>query len=75
MKEHAYLDVAILKCPKCGKLYADSSWYVIDMESDLECGVCGYTFNTKKNLVDRVLLKFTIEDDKVVDVTIDRRLT
>ena len=75
MVEYTYLDVSILKCPYCGKIYADSSWYVIDMESDIECGVCGNTFNTRKNLLDRVLIKFGIEEDKVSSVEINKRIT
>jgi uncharacterized C2H2 Zn-finger protein len=75
MAEYAYLDVSILRCPYCGKVYADSSWYVVDMESDIECGVCGKIFNTKKNLLDRVLVRFAIEGDKVVSVKIDKRVT
>jgi|Deesub1362B_J571_1020462.scaffolds.fasta_scaffold00005_365 transcription elongation factor Elf1 len=61
--EHAYLDASILKCPYCGKLYVDASWYTLDMESDLECGVCGGSFNSHRNLIKRVLLKFSIYDE------------
>jgi len=75
VSEEAYLDVSVIKCPYCGKIYVDSSWYVIDMESDIECGVCGNIFNTKKNLLDRILLEFRIARNKVIDVEIHRRIT
>ena len=75
MEDNVYLDVSVIRCPYCGKLYTDSSWYVIDMESDIQCNICGNTFNTRKNLIDRVLIKFRIKEDKIIDVTIDKRLT
>jgi len=63
MNEDAYLDVTLIRCPECGKLYVDASWYIIDMESDIECGICGTQFNTKENIVRRLLLKITVDRD------------
>ena len=57
----AYLDVAVRVCPHCGALYADASWYVIGLESDVECGTCGNDFNPKKSLNDRVLVQFDVD--------------
>ncbi len=74
MNEEAYLDVSIIRCPKCGKLYVDSSWYVIDMESDIQCGECGEVFNTRKNLLKRILLKFTFLKNEV-NVEIVKEIT
>ncbi len=65
MNEDAYLDVTLIRCPNCGKLYIDASWYILDMESDIECGICGKEFNTKENIVKRLLLKITLEDEGV----------
>jgi len=56
-----WLDVAVLRCPNCGHYYVDASWYVVEMESDIECGNCGTEFNTKKNASDRVMLEFQID--------------
>ncbi|MGB9740180.1 MAG: hypothetical protein ACP5IM_01510 [Candidatus Bathyarchaeia archaeon] len=56
----AYLDATVLRCPKCGHFYVDASWYVVEMESDIECGYCGEEFNSKKNATDRVMLEFQI---------------
>jgi len=59
----AWLDVAVLRCPKCGQYFVDASWYVVEMESDIECGNCGVEFNSKKHATDRVMLKFQIDED------------
>ena len=58
----ALFDVSITKCPRCGKLYADASWYVAEIGSDMGCGVCRKTFNSKRNIMDRVLLKFDLDE-------------
>jgi NMD protein affecting ribosome stability and mRNA decay len=55
------LDVALLRCPNCGRYYVDASWYVAEMESDIECGRCETEFNSKKNAKDRAVLVFQIE--------------
>jgi len=42
------------------------------MESDIECGECGYTFNTRKNAVDRILLEFELNSSgKVKNVRVN----
>lgn len=69
MEEDAYLDVTMIRCPECGKLYADASWYIIDMESDIECGVCGKEFNTKDNIVRRILLKITLKEEGGINIS------
>lgn len=69
--ENAYLDVAIIRCPSCRKLYVDASWYILDMESDIECGVCGESFNTHSNLVKRALLRFSVSRDGIHDVEVE----
>lgn len=74
MSETIWLDVSIIRCPYCGKLYVDSSWYVVEMESDLECSICGESFNSVLNLVDRVLVKFNIRESKVHSVKLDKHL-
>lgn len=33
------------------------------MSSDIECGDCGYTFNSKRNAVDRVLVEFELDSE------------
>ena len=73
----AWLDVAVLRCPNCGHYYVDASWYVVEMESDVECGECGTTFNSKKNATGRVMLEFQIDEDKKmrkVEITQDLKL-
>lgn len=59
----AWLDVALLRCPKCGHYYVDASWYVVEMESDIECGHCGIEFNSKKNATDRAMLEFKLDEN------------
>jgi hypothetical protein len=60
----AWLDVALLRCPKCGRYYVDASWYVVEMESDIECGHCGIEFNSKKNATDRAMLEIQLNENK-----------
>jgi len=61
-----WLDVTVLRCPNCGHYYADASWYVVEMESDIECGRCGTEFNSKKNATDRAILEFQIDKNGIV---------
>jgi uncharacterized protein (UPF0212 family) len=71
----AWLDVALLRCPKCGHYYVDASWYVVEMESDIECGHCGTEFNSKKNATDRALLEFKLDGNgKMQEVKISEHL-
>ena len=72
---NAWLDVATLRCPNCGHYYVDASWYVVEMESDIECGHCGAEFNSKKNATDRVMLEFQIDEDgKMQNVKIAKQI-
>ncbi|HKZ92975.1 MAG TPA: hypothetical protein VJ249_00140 [Candidatus Bathyarchaeia archaeon] len=63
----AWLDVAMVKCPSCGRYYADASWYVVEIGSDIECGTCHETFNTKKHAVDRFILELTLNEREKAD--------
>lgn len=74
MNEDIWIDLSIIKCPYCGKMYSDVSWYVLDMESDIQCTKCGHIFNTKKNLIDRVLIKLVIKNNRMDDVILDKHL-
>jgi len=60
MSETGWLDVSVFRCPRCGRCYVDASWYVVELESDIECGSCHEVFNTKKQVTDRVMLEFKI---------------
>ncbi len=62
MSEKAWLDVSLFRCPECGRFYADASWYAVELEADIECGDCHRVFNTKRQLVDRVMLGFKIDE-------------
>lgn len=62
MSEKVWLDVSVFQCPQCGRYYVDASWYVVELESDIECGSCHEVFNTKKQVTDRVMLKFKIDE-------------
>ena len=74
MIDEAWLDVTLIRCPHCRKLFVDASWYIIDMEADIECSKCGRVFNTYENRLDRVLLRFIIKGGKVSEVKIVERL-
>ena len=68
-KQKAFLDVSISVCPHCGTVYADASWYVTKMASDVECGACGKIWNPKASKVERILLEFFLDEDgKVLEV-------
>jgi uncharacterized Zn-finger protein len=58
-----WLDVALVCCPRCGHYFVDASWYVVEMESDIECGYCGIEFNSVKNATDRAMLEFELDED------------
>lgn len=71
----AWLDVTVLLCPNCGRFYVDASWYVVEMEADIECGECGKEFNSKRNAVDRALLEFSLDENgEIQDVKIAKHL-
>ncbi|HID90645.1 TPA: hypothetical protein EYP44_01640 [Candidatus Bathyarchaeota archaeon] len=72
--DEAWFDISIIRCPHCGRLYAESSWYTIEIGSDIDCGFCGETFNAKKAVIDRVLLRIDIEEGKVGKVAVAERL-
>jgi NMD protein affecting ribosome stability and mRNA decay len=59
---NTWLDVAVVRCPNCGNYHVDASWYVIELESDIQCGRCRTEFNGKDNTTDRVLLKFNVDE-------------
>jgi len=75
MSEKAWLDIALIQCPRCGHYYADASWYVVEIGADIECGTCHENFNTKRRMVDRVMLKLNIDEKgKVKDAEIERHI-
>jgi NMD protein affecting ribosome stability and mRNA decay len=72
---NTWLDVAVVRCPNCGNYHVDASWYIIELESDIQCGRCQTEFNGKENATDRVLLEFAIDEDaKVQNVRIAEHL-
>jgi hypothetical protein len=71
----AFLDVTISVCPQCGTPYADASWYVIELASDVQCGVCGRTWNPQRYKTDRILVEFALDEaNKAVEITKKARL-
>jgi len=67
MNDKAWLDIAITRCPNCGRHYADASWYIVEMASDIECGKCHGNFNTKRYLTDRIMLGLKIDGNGKVE--------
>ncbi len=73
--EEAWLDISVTRCPDCGTRYVEASWFVASLGSDLECGKCGRSFNSKKNATDRVMLKFKLDEGgKVKDAEVVEHL-
>jgi len=62
MSTEAWLDVSAFSCPQCRAHYVEASWYASEIGSDVDCGKCHKTFNTRKNLTDRALLRFGLDD-------------
>jgi len=76
LSDKAWLDISVIKCPNCGRYYADASWYVVEIGADIECGTCHTTFNTKKNAADRIMLSLKIDDEgKAQEAEIVRHLS
>jgi DNA-directed RNA polymerase subunit RPC12/RpoP len=72
---NTWLDVAVVRCPNCGNSHADASWFLIELESDIQCGHCQTEFDGKENATDRALLEFTLnEDGKLRSVRIAEHL-
>ncbi len=69
----ANLDIAIVKCPYCKNYFAESSWYAVELESDLDCGKCSKTFSPKQNLTDRILAKFELENGRVKSISFEKQ--
>ena len=68
-QKKAFLDITVSLCPHCGAPYAEASWYALELGSDVECGVCGRTWNPKASKVDRILLEFLLDENgRVVEV-------
>ena len=70
-----WLDVAVVRCPNCGNYHVDASWYLVELESDIQCGRCQTEFNGKDNTTDRVLLEFVVgEEGKMQNVRVAEHL-
>jgi len=59
---NTFLDVAVVRCPNCGYYHVDASWYLIEMESDIQRGRCQTEFNGKDNATDRAVLEFAVNE-------------
>jgi len=73
--EETWFDVSVTRCPYCKRSYMEASWFVMSLESDLECGKCRRSFNSKKYATDRVMLKFKLNQrGEVKDVEVSEHL-
>jgi len=72
--ERAWLDVALFRCPSCGRLYAEASWYAVELGCEIECSSCGTSFNPREELLDRIMLEFEVQDGRAVSVSIVKHL-
>ena len=72
---NTWLDTAVVRCPNCGNIHVDASWFLIELESDIQCGRCQTEFNGKDNTVDRVLLEFAVNGEgKMQNVRVKEHL-
>ncbi len=60
----AYLEIVLLRCPKCGNLIVEPSW-LADLEQDIQCAKCGKFFNSLRHQLSRKLLKLGIEENEI----------
>jgi len=65
----AYLEIVVLKCPKCGALMAEPSWF-LDLEQEITCSSCKICFQAKGTEVDRKMLRILVENDHIKDVVV-----
>jgi len=63
----AYLEVVLLRCPKCKNYIVEPSW-LADLEQDIQCARCGKFFNSTRHQVSRRLLKFIVEQERIEKV-------
>jgi transcription elongation factor Elf1 len=76
MSNKAWLDVSVFRCPRCGRYYVDASWYAVELQSDIECGSCHEVFNTKRQVTDRVMLEFKIDEKgKMLEAEVTSHIT
>jgi len=68
----AFLEIAILRCPKCKNLLAEPTWF-LELEQDLQCSSCRKVFPSKRNEIDRKLVKFTIEGKRIEKVELYKK--
>lgn len=67
MEREAYLEIVLLRCPKCGNYIVEPSWFA-DLEQDIQCAVCGKFFNSLRHQVSRRMLRFEVKSDKLINV-------
>lgn len=60
----AFLEVVVLKCPKCGALIAEPNWF-LDLEQNITCRSCKVSFQAKKTMLDKAMVKLTLENSKI----------
>lgn len=61
MNKAAWFDVAVTQYPNCGRRCVDASWCIVEMASDIECGRCHETFNTRVYLTDSIMLDIKLD--------------
>ncbi len=70
-----FFDMAVAVCPECGTPIAESGWYGMDMESDVECYDCGNVFNMKKNATDRATLTVVLsKNNKIKRIGVEEKI-
>lgn len=64
-----YLKISLLKCPKCGNVLVEPSWFV-EVSSHITCS-CGKEFSiNKQRIKDKKTLELKIEDHKIKNIKI-----
>jgi uncharacterized protein (UPF0212 family) len=56
----AFLEISILRCPRCGNFIAEPGWFV-DLESEISCAVCKKSFVSKDAEVDRRMARLELD--------------
>lgn len=64
MQKEAFLEIVVLKCPKCKNLIVEPSWFV-GLEQEIQCADCKEFFDVKENEKDKKMLRFVIENEKI----------
>ena len=64
-----YLEICVIKCPKCGNYLVEPSWFV-EVSANITCSCVEEIAINKKRIKDKKMLEIEIENGKIKSVQI-----